>query len=439
MFGNILDLFKDYGMRGALVLLGFVVSVFIVTTATVTAFSVYEIFGIILFLSPAWVPLALITAFWTLWMNYIRTHQIINTEYTLLEIVMPAEITQSPLAMETVLNVMYHSGEPADFIEKYWDGKTNPQFSLEIVSFEGVVKFFVRTRTKIKDFVTAQLYAHYPTIEVREVEDYLDTLRYNPDTMELFGIETKLQKADPYPIKTYIEFGLDKETKEEYKVDPINSILEFMGSLGKGEYSLFQLIIRSHTNRKKVKGEKDLLVWQRDAETEVDKILRRDPKTKDPTTRTETGFPIVPLFSDEERRVADAILRNTAKKPFESGIRIIYMGYKDKFRSGMSSALPTMLRSFESHGLNGFKPIFRTVFNWKWQDPFGTRKLLRRREIFEAYRWRSYLQAPYERPFYILSSEEVASVFHFPGQVAQTPTLTRSPTRKAEAPSNLPR
>lgn len=437
MINNILELLKDYGIRGALVLTGFALLVFIAVVAGITELSVYKIFEIILFLSPLWMPIILVVVFANLWMDYVRTQQIINTEYTLLEIVIPTEITQSPLAMETVLNVMYHTGEPAEFIERYWDGKTNPQFSLEIVSFEGTVRFFVRTRTKLKDFVTAQLYAHYPTVEIQEVDDYMDRLRYDKDTMELFGIETKLLKPDPYPIKTYVEFGLDKETKEEYKVDPINSIIEFMGSLGKGEYCLFQLIIRSH--EKKVKGKEDLLVWQHGAQAEVDKILRRDPKTKSSEAKTEEGYPVFPSFSDEERRVADAILRNTAKKPFESGVRIIYMAYKDNFRTGLRNALPTMMRSFESHGLNGFKPIFRTVFVWKWQDPFGTRKLFRRKEIYEAYRWRSYLQAPYERPFYILSAEEVASVFHFPGRVAQTPTLTRSPTKKAGAPSNLPR
>jgi hypothetical protein len=38
----------------------------------------------------------------------------------------------------------------------------------------------------------------------------------------------------------------------------------------------------------------------------------------------------------------------------------------------------------------------------------------------------------------ILNTEELATIFHFPGQVAGTPTLERVPSKKAEAPSNLP-
>ena len=38
----------------------------------------------------------------------------------------------------------------------------------------------------------------------------------------------------------------------------------------------------------------------------------------------------------------------------------------------------------------------------------------------------------------IINSEELATMFHFPGPVAGTPALERVPSKKAEAPSNLP-
>jgi hypothetical protein len=43
-----------------------------------------------------------------------------------------------------------------------------------------------------------------------------------------------------------------------------------------------------------------------------------------------------------------------------------------------------------------------------------------------------------DKPF-ILTTEELATVFHFPsGLVSQTPTLKRVGSKKSEAPSNLP-
>jgi len=39
---------------------------------------------------------------------------------------------------------------------------------------------------------------------------------------------------------------------------------------------------------------------------------------------------------------------------------------------------------------------------------------------------------------YILTTEELATIYHFPGSVSTTPNLNRVPSKKAEAPSNLP-
>ena len=63
-------------------------------------------------------------------------------------------------------------------------------------------------------------------------------------------------------------------------------------------------------------------------------------------------------------------------------------------------------------------------------------------EMLEAYKRRSFFNTPFKNfhnnPF-ILTTEEVATLFHFPSaMVAATPTLARLPSKKAEAPANLP-
>ena len=67
----------------------------------------------------------------------------------------------------------------------------------------------------------------------------------------------------------------------------------------------------------------------------------------------------------------------------------------------------------------------------------------KKRDLLHAYKLRSFFELPYKnfgglKPF-ILTTEELATIFHFPsGIVSQTPTLTRVPSKKSEAPSNLP-
>ncbi len=41
--------------------------------------------------------------------------------------------------------------------------------------------------------------------------------------MSIWGCEFKFTKGDGYPIKTYVDYGLDKDPKEEYKVDPLGA------------------------------------------------------------------------------------------------------------------------------------------------------------------------------------------------------------------------
>ena len=379
-----------------------------------------------------WLPILLIVTAFELWVRYARLRRRIDTPHTLLEIRFPLDIKRSPLAMETILNVMYHTGEPGTWYESLVLGKYRPEFSLEIASLEGEVHFYMRCRSKFKTQLESQIYSQYPNVEVVEVEDYAAKIQYDEKTMSLFGLEEKLDKLDAYPIKTYVDFGLDREQEEEYQVDPMNSIVEFMGSLGKGEYCFLQIIVRSHIPEKKVRGEAKLQDWQYDARKEVDRLLRRDPKTHAPLNQNDT-------FSDEEKRLADAIVRNIGKKPFDTGMRIIYFGPKEYYNSDRNSSLPTMFRTFQSHTLNNLKPIFRTRFDWPWQDPFGWRSAERKREIFDAYRWRSYFHPPHTRKKFIMSSEEIATLYHFPTAAVQTPGLRRITSRRGDAPANLPR
>ena len=39
---------------------------------------------------------------------------------------------------------------------------------------------------------------------------------------------------------------------------------------------------------------------------------------------------------------------------------------------------------------------------------------------------------------FVLTTEELASLYHFPSSTAETPTLPRTDSKKAEAPANLP-
>jgi hypothetical protein len=71
---------------------------------------------------------------------------------------------------------------------------------------------------------------------VVEVLDYTKFYGFDPDRQGMFGVEYKLAKPDPIPIKTYKDFGLDKPgLKPEEMIDPMSHILEVMANIGPNE------------------------------------------------------------------------------------------------------------------------------------------------------------------------------------------------------------
>ena len=83
----------------------------------------------------------------------------------------------------------------------------------------------------MRGLVESNLYGQFPNIEIHQVPDYTAGITYDLNKYK-FGklAHLVLTKADGYPIKTYIDYGLDKDAKEEYKVDPLATVIEFLGS-----------------------------------------------------------------------------------------------------------------------------------------------------------------------------------------------------------------
>jgi len=203
-----------------------------------------------------WAPVVLGIMFINLWLRYVRTKWISNINWVMLEIKLPKEIHKTPLAMEVVLNSLYQTPS-GQWNEWYFKGRVMNWFSLELVSIEGSVHFFIRTNVMYKNIIEAQIYAQYPTAEVYEVPDYTRYVDYRGKDGDwgLWGLTYGLTKKDAYPIKTYVDYGLDKEgIKEEFKTDPITSTLEFLGSVGKNEQVWIQILVQPTGKRFKKPG-----------------------------------------------------------------------------------------------------------------------------------------------------------------------------------------
>lgn len=395
------------------------------------------LFWLIWKLAPVWIPAILITLLLRLWLNYKRLEFVRKQGSMLLELKLPMDVNKSPRAMEVFFTSLYQTGS-ATIFETFLGGKVRPWFSLEMVSMEGNVRFFIWTPPKFKKLLEAQLYAQYPGIEIQEVEDYTKHTDWGGG-VSMWGTYFKLTKPDPYPIKTYVDYGLDRDPKEEYKIDPIVPVLEFLGSMRRGEQIWIQILIQAHRAEKFADGRtRRIPDWKEATKKEIEKIKKGATMKGGSEEKPTTFLDLSPGQSDTIK----ALERSLDKFPFETMIRGIYLSKEGAFDPVSITGLIGCFRQFSSNGdLNGFKLGWFTDFDYPWQDFMRVRRNAAEKQMLKAYRLRSFFQPPFKhfngKPF-ILNTEELATIYHFPGRVAQTPTFDRVVSRKAEAPSNLP-
>lgn len=420
---------------------------------------IFEIFFWIERTAPVWAPILLVVMSWRLWVWYVNELFFLGLNWKILEIKVPQEVARSPQAMEMILtNAFYQTGGYGNWVQKYWSGNKPLWFSLEIVSIEGGIHFFIRTPEKFARLIETQVYAQYPNAEVFEVEDYtMELPDYSPDgDYEISGGEWKLEKADPYPIKTYIDYGLDKalgSLDEDQKIDPLTPMIEWMGSLGKGEQVWFQILIRpsnwikyqiEEEDKDKGKKVKKMVKWNDLVKKEISEYKKKfEPKE---------GSYVSPRMTKMEESILNALERSASKLGFDVGVRHIYIAVKDSFNKNTSGEFANVLRQYNSLEFNSFKSDGGTGGpDFVWEDVRGVIPIKKKKKILKSYksRWwwyprfdyknfKHYIKYQKERESMVLTTEELATIYHLPSTTIQTPTFKRINSKKVEAPFNLP-
>lgn len=408
------------------------------------------IYKLLFIISPVIIPLVLIYISVLLYVRYVQLKYISKLKSFLFEIRIPKDIQKSPLAMEIIFGAMQATGA-ATYTEAYLDGKVKGWFSLELVSVEGQIHFYIwSSEPKFKKILEAQIYAQYPSVEIYEVppeKDYVKLFNFNPVTNPMWGTQFKLLKDDIYPIKTYVDYNMDKDQKDEYRIDPMTAVLEYLGSAGKGHHIWMQILIKMHSKEGITSHRlKEKPNWEKAAKAEINKIR------EEATPKTKGDFPGFPNMTKGQTETIAAIERSMGKMAFDTMIRGMYIAESTEvFNPSYISGLIGSMRQYNSLSLNGFKiskytDVTDAFKDWCTIFPFlkkvwAYKKLKLTNEMLNAYRLRSFFYPPYQyyrqNPF-VLTTEELATIYHFPGNVSATPTLAKIASKKSEPPANLP-
>lgn len=387
------------------------------------------------------------------WQLYIRSLYRKQRKYILLAVDIPKDNEQTLKAVENFFAHMSGAHQPLKWHHLWWRGEVPDSFGFEIVSIGGYIQYIIHCVEIYRDFVEAAIYAQYPGAEISEVEDYTErwkNVKFPNDKYQLFGTELKLTNKDVYPIITYKEF--EDSLSQELK-DPLSGVLEAMGKIGSEEELWLQILVTPADND-----------WGKAAEPVINKLI--GAKTKPKKNLFDYIFDIPGIVADAitpapadgkkpssagkeepnqllymtkgEQETVAAIQHKSGKIGFHTRVRWVYIAPKEKYN--VYKALHTMYGAFKQYntlGLNGFKNDSRyltaaIVFFKK------TRLNIRRNKILYRYRWRGHWFSPGEYGF-ILNTEELASLWHFPMITVKAPLLSKTEAKKSEPPITLPR
>ena len=421
----------------------------------------FNIIQVLLVIIGYLLPLPLGWFAYVLWHHYRQERFIMGIEWILFEVQVPREQVKSPAAMELIFSYAFYHKSGKGFWEEYIIGAPWLWFSCEIASTEGRVHFYVRTPSRIRNLVETQIYAQYPQAKVVEVDDYtVHVPQYSKDgDWHMWGCEFTKLESDAMPIKTWRKMeDMKSGVKEEVRVDPITPTIEFLGSLGKGQQVWIQIIVRqsirkyhSHASGKHV----DFMTMARE---HAEALLA-------PFTKIGKGQGLHGGDSREVRApsyldpiIKDMIL-NLQQIHFDCGIRLIVLANKkytslDDFNNLRRNSR-LVWRQYAAPYSNELDRRNSTQYDSPWADPTGLGLTKIKKRMLNFYRMRTFFHPPIQYSFkwppliriflpshhpqlFVFSLEELATIYHFPGLVSETPSFKRIESKIAKPPTNLP-
>ncbi len=283
-------------------------------------------------------------------------------------------------------------------------------FSFEVVASQNKIAFYVAAPQNSARYLEQQIHAHYPEALIEEIEDYNSFL---PNSQVVAGY-IKTKRDFFFPLKTY----------HKIEVDPMNSIINVMSKLSKDESIVIQYVVRSaaaswHSKSKRVVAkiiEKNSVSQGiKSANPFVDALsfLSFPGKAKDLNT------PITPkTLTEVEREMVKAMEEKNSKSGLDVNIRVVVCA---KTRVQAKLYLDNISSSFAEYNNYSYGNNFSRISE-------GGNKLI---QDFIYRRFQENID-------FLLNTEELASIFHFPLKYTETPNILWLTSKTAPAPAEVP-
>lgn len=322
---------------------------------------------------------ALLFYFLFLWVKHRKREQK-SLEFVLLSVAVPKDNEVKIDAAEqffSALSSLSHGG--------FLSFLTVPDhIAFEIVAKPGDIRFYVSVHEHLRDLLEKQIYGMYPGADIKEVDEY----NIFDEKGKVAFASLILKAASYYPMKAY----------KDLPVDPLSAITSALSKMQPGEGAAIQILLTPASDK-----------WKKAGKGYVTSIKKNESNPE------KAHYNVDP-------KVLEAIDVKTSKPGFTTVVRIV-----------VSS---TSLESANMH-LHNIESVFAQFSSD--QNHWG-----RAKQFFKSsfmvdfiYRYFPILNWPH-RQTSILSSEELATIFHFPNKAIESPHINWITSKRAPAPADIP-
>lgn len=255
----------------------------------------------------------------------------------------------------------------------------------QIIGRKADIRFYVSVPTRIIDLVEKTIYSYYPTADILKVDE--PNIFTENGKVAYGSIITK--DYSYMPIKVF----------KDLPTDPLAAITSALSKMGDDEGGEVKIVIRPAGNK-----------WKKEGKSYVSSTKKSESNPEKATFKTDP-------------KVLEKIDDKCSKPGFEVAIRFAVSSANKDMAEAHLRNLKTAFSQFNSD-LNGFKGS-RILFKGGFMINF-------------IYNFFPVFEPPFSKSISILSSDELATIFHFPNKSIETPHIQWLKAKTAPVPADIP-
>jgi len=253
--------------------------------------------------------------------------------------------------------------------------------SFEIIGKKAEIRFYVSAPNRIIDLIEKTIYGYYPMADIKKVDE---PNIFSEQGKVVFG--GLVQKETPYmPIRLY----------RDLPTDSLSAVTSALSKFGEFEAGIIQILIRPA-------GKK----WKNSGKSYVSSTKKNEANPEKATFKTDP-------------KVLEKIEDKCSRSGFETTIRFVITAPSKDIADTHLKNIKNAFTQFNSdlNNFGGTKDYFKGGFM-----------------INFIYKFFPIINLPFLKSVSILSTDELATLFHFPNKTVETPHIQWLKAKTAPVP-----